>query len=223
MNKCSLSNLNEDFSSNNIFIFDDNFFSDDIDNNLTTQIPSSNQRRNRITFPFYIWKSIRVMINDYLFKKLNMLSNQYYFSNFYKFDAKISTKKEDNENLLNGTIENYIIESGISGNYNKKRKINENKNINNLDNSNLIEKILNYEKEFDNKPFTNFMNMKFKKFYFNIFLEDNTNNLNENNNNLKNFYQYIKDYNEERKKIYINVAKNIYNILKIWNKKNNWI
>ena len=159
-----------------------------------------------------IWKSIRVMINDYLFKKLNMLSNQYYFSNFYKFSGEISIKKEENENLLNGTIENYIIESGISGNYNKKRKINENKNINNLDNSNLIEKILNYEKEFDNKPFTNFMNMKFKKFYFNIFLEDNTNNLNENNNNLKNFYQYIKDYNEERKKIYINVAKNIYNI-----------
>ena len=215
MNKCSLSNLNEDFSSNNIFIFDDNFFSDDIDNNLTTQIPSSNQRRNRITFPFYIWKSIRVMINDYLFKKLNMLSNQYYFSNFYKFSGEISIKKEENENLLNGTIENYIIESGISGNYNKKRKINENKNINNLDNSNLIEKILEHEKEFDNKPFTNFINMKFKKFYFNIFLEDNTNNLNKNNNNLKNFYQVIKDYNEERKKIYINVAKNIYNILKI--------
>ena len=56
------------------------------------------------------------------------------------------------------------------------------------------------------------INLKFKKFYFNIFLEDNTNNLNKNNKNLKNFYQYIKDYNEERKKIYIEDAQNIYNI-----------
>jgi hypothetical protein len=161
-----------------------------------------------------IWKSIRVRINKYLFQKLNMLSKQYHFTNFYKFDGKISIKKDVNEKLLNGTIKNYIINSGISGNYNKKRKIEENKNINGLDNSNLIKNVLIHENSLNNnKPFTKFINMKFKKFYFNIFLEDNSNNnLNENNKNLKNFYQYIKDYNEERKKIYIEVAQNIYNI-----------
>ena len=161
-----------------------------------------------------IWKSIRVRINKYLFQKLNMLSKQYHFTNFYKFNGKISIKKDVNEKLLNGTIKNYIINSGISGNYNKKRKFDENKNINGLDNSNLIKNVLIHENSLNNnKPFTKFINMKFKKFYFNIFLEDNSNNnLNENNKNLKNFYQYIKDYNEERKKIYIKVAQNIYNI-----------
>jgi len=51
-----------------------------------------------------IWKSIRVRINKYLFQKLNMLSKQYHFTNFYKFDGKISIKKDVNEKLLNGQL-----------------------------------------------------------------------------------------------------------------------
>jgi len=178
----------------------------------------NNKPKKSWDHPMNIWKCIRVRINKYLFKKLNMLSKKYSFSEFHKFDGKISTKKEDNELLLNGTIKNYIIKSGISGNYNKKRKINENKNIDNLNNSDLIEKILKYETTEDNKPFTNFINMEFKYFYFEIFLKNNdNNNLNE---NLKNFNQYIKDFDEEKKRKYKEIAENIYTIYENKIKKN---
>ena len=66
------------------------------------------------------------------------------------------------------TIKEYIIKSGISNKYNLEK-------INNKINEILIENILTFEKSKDIKPFTNFMNMKFKKFYFKIFLCNNKN------------------------------------------------
>ena len=215
----------------NIFYSDEKEKENGNDNNIIISQTKKNKRgrrkKNEIynteakkswNDPMNIWKAIRVRINKYLFEKLNMLSKKYSFSEFHKFNGKFSTKKEVNESLLNGTIKNYIINSDISGNYNKKRKINENINIDSLNNSELIEKILKYETTEDNKPFTNFMNMEFKKFYFEIFLKENdNNNLNE---NLNNFNQYIKDFDKEKKKKFKEVAENIYTIYKNKTKKN---
>lgn len=154
--------------------------------------------------PMNIWKWIRVRINNYLFEKLNMLSNEYLFSKFFKFSGDISTNKEDNESLLNGTIKEYIIKSGINNKYNLEK-------INNKINEILIEKILTFEKSKDIKPFTNFMNMKFKKFYFKIFI---CKNKNYRNTLPKKFYQYLEKIEKRKRKRYKKVARRIYQIFK---------
>jgi len=163
-----------------------------------------------------VWKNIRVKINKSLYSILNKFSNKYGFSKFFSFNGKISTKKDINEILLNENIKNYIIRQGISNNFNKGKTEEEKEKIN-KNNLNLICKILQYEKNLEKKPFTEFVNMNFKVFYFDIFLNTENKDINILYRNENNFHQFIKNLKGEKKEVYEKIAKKIYDIYK--NKK----
>jgi hypothetical protein len=158
-----------------------------------------------------VWKNIRVKINKSLHSIINEFSKKYGFNKFFSFNGNISTKKDINEILLNENIKNYIIRQGISNNFNKGKTEDE-KEKNNKNNLNLICKILQFENNLDYKPFTEFVNMNFKKFYFDIFLNNKNNDINILYQNKYNFHQFIKELDGEKKKVYEKIAKNIYDI-----------
>ena len=158
-----------------------------------------------------VWKNIRVKINKSLYTILNKFSKKYGFNKFFSFNGKISTKKDINEILLNENIKNYIIRQGISNNFNKGKTEEEKEKIN-KNNLNLICKILQFEKNLENKPFTDFVNMNFKVFYFDIFLNIKNKEINILYKNENNFYHFIKNLDGEKKKVYEKIAKNIYDI-----------
>jgi hypothetical protein len=160
-----------------------------------------------------VWKNIRVRINKSLFIILNNFSKLYGLNKFYSFNGKISTKKDINEKLLNESIKNYIIRQGISNNFNKGKSEKEQEIIN-KNNLHLIYKILETEKNNlnQNKPFTEFVNMEFKDFYFNIFINKDNKEINEIYKNKNNFYEFINDYELAKKKVYNYVATEIYKI-----------
>ena len=160
-----------------------------------------------------VWKNIRVKINKSLYSILNKFSKKYGFSKFYRFNGNISTKKDINEVLLNENVKNYIIRQGISNNFNKGKTEQEKENIN-KNNLNLICKILQYENNLDEKPFTDFVNMKFERFYYDIFLNIENKNINILYKNENNFHQFINNLDGEKKNVYIKIAMNIYKIYK---------
>lgn len=163
-----------------------------------------------------VWKNIRVKINKSLYSILNKFSKKYGFNKFFSFNGKISTKKDINEILLKENIKNYIIRQGISNNFNKGKTEEEKEKIN-KNNLNLICKILQFEKNLENKPFTKFVNMNFKDFYFDIFLNVENKEVNILYKNENNFYHFIKNLDGKKKEVYERIAKNIYKIYK--NKK----
>ncbi len=160
-----------------------------------------------------VWKNIRVRINKSLFIILNNFSKIYGLNKFYSFNGKISTKKDINEKLLKESVKNYIIRQGISNNFNKGKTEKEQEIIN-KNNLHLIYKILETEKNNlnQNKPFTYFVNMEFKDFYFNIFINKDNKELNDIFKNKNNFYEFIKDYELDKKNVYNKVATKIYEI-----------
>ena len=158
-----------------------------------------------------VWKNIRVKINKSLYSILNKFSKKYGFNKFFSFNGKISTKKDINEILLNENIKNYIIRQGISNNFNKGKTEEEKEKIN-KNNLNLICKILQFEKNLDKKPFTEFVNMNFKAFYFDIFLNVENKEINILYRNENNFHQFIKNLDGEKKKVYERIATTIYDI-----------
>ena len=160
-----------------------------------------------------VWKNIRVKINKSLYSILNKFSKKYGFSKFYRFNGNISTKKDINEVLLNENVKNYIIRQGISNNFNKGKTEQEKENIN-KNNLNLICKILQYENNLDEKPFTDFVNMKFERFYYDIFLNIENKNINIFFKNENNFHQFINNLEGEKKNVYVKIAMNIYKIYK---------
>ena len=160
-----------------------------------------------------VWKNIRVKINKSLYSILNKFSKKYGFSKFYRFNGNISTKKDINEVLLNENVKNYIIRQGISNNFNKGKTEQEKENIN-KNNLNLICKILQYENNLDEKPFTDFVNMKFERFYYDIFLNIENKNINIFFKNENNFHQFIHNLDGEKKDVYVKIAINIYKIYK---------
>ena len=160
-----------------------------------------------------VWKNIRVKINKSLYSILNKFSKKYGFSKFYRFNGNISTKKDINEILLNENVKNYIIRQGISNNFNKG-KTEEEIEKNNKNNLNLICKILKFENNLDKKPFTEFVNMNFKDFYENIFLNKENNDINILYQNKFNFYLFIKTLDDEKKNVYETIATTIYKIFK---------
>ena len=160
-----------------------------------------------------VWKNIRVKINKSLHSILNEFSKKYGFNKFFSFNGKISTKKDVNEILLNENIKNYIIRQGISNNFNKGKTEDE-KEKNNKNNLNLICKILQFENNLDKKPFTEFVNMNFKDFYENIFLNKENNDINILYQNKFNFYLFIKTLDDEKKNVYETIATTIYKIFK---------
>jgi hypothetical protein len=160
-----------------------------------------------------VWKNIRVKINKSLYSILNKFSKKYGFSKFYRFNGNISTKKDINEVLLNENVKNYIIRQGISNNFNKGKTEQEKENIN-KNNLNLICKILQYENNLDEKPFTEFVNMKFERFYYDIFLNIENKNINIFFKNENNFHQFIHNLDGEKKDVYVKIAMNIYKIYK---------
>ena len=160
-----------------------------------------------------VWKNIRVKINKSLYSILNKFSKKYGFSKFYRFNGNISTKKDINEVLLNENVKNYIIRQGISNNFNKGKTEQEKEKIN-KNNLNLICKILQYENNLDEKPFTDFVNMKFERFYYDIFLNIENKNINIFFKNENNFHQFIHNLDGEKKDVYVKIAMNIYKIYK---------
>ena len=160
-----------------------------------------------------VWKNIRVKINKSLYSILNKFSKKYGFSKFYRFNGNISTKKDINEVLLNENVKNYIIRQGISNNFNKGKTEQEKENIK-KNNLNLICKILQYENNLDEKPFTDFVNMKFERFYYDIFLNIENKNINIFFKNENNFHQFINNLEGEKKNVYVKIAMNIYKIYK---------
>ena len=160
-----------------------------------------------------VWKNIRVKINKSLYSILNKFSKKYGFSKFYRFNGNISTKKDINEVLLNENVKNYIIRQGISNNFNKGKTEQEKENIK-KNNLNLICKILQYENNLDEKPFTDFVNMKFERFYYDIFLNIENKNINIFFKNENNFHQFIHNLDGEKKDVYVKIAMNIYKIYK---------
>ena len=160
-----------------------------------------------------VWKNIRVKINKSLYSILNKFSKKYGFSKFYRFNGNISTKKDINEVLLNENVKNYIIRQGISNNFNKGKTEQEKEKIN-KNNLNLICKILQYENNLDEKPFTEFVNMKFERFYYDIFLNIENKNINIFFKNENNFHQFIHNLDGEKKDVYVKIANNIYKIYK---------
>ncbi len=158
-----------------------------------------------------VWKNIRVKINKSLHSIINEFSKKYGFNKFFSFNGNISTKKDINEILLNENIKNYVIRQGISNNFNKGKTEEEIEN-NNKNNLNLICKILKFENNLDKKPFTEFVNMNFKKFYFDIFLNNKNNDINILYQNKYNFHQFIKELDGEKKKVYEKIATRIYDI-----------
>ena len=79
---------------------------------------------------------------------------------------------------------------------------------------NLICKILQFENNLDYKPFTEFVNMNFKDFYENIFLNKENNDINILYQNKYNFYLFIKTLDDEKKNVYETIATTIYKIFK---------
>ena len=71
---------------------------------------------------------------------------------------------------------------------------------------------MQFEKNLENKPFTDFVNMNFKVFYFDIFLNIKNKEINILYKNENNFYHFIKNLDGEKKKVYEKIAKNIYDI-----------
>jgi hypothetical protein len=160
-----------------------------------------------------VWKNLRVKINKSMYSILNKFSKKYGFSKFYRFNGNISTKKDINEILLNENVKNYIIRQGISNNFNKGKTEQEKEKIN-KNNLNLICKILQYESNLDEKPFTEFVNMKFESFYYDIFLNIENKDINIFFKNENNFHQFINNLEGEKKNVYVKIAMNIYKIYK---------